>query len=63
MKIKLNELAGKLDGKIEEGRPNDIEIRQVSPIETAREGSLTFLHNSKYNHYLYRGPGILPGRT
>jgi len=51
MKFTAKQIADLLEGEIE-GDPNE-EISTISKIEEAREGSLTFLANAKYNHYLY----------
>jgi UDP-3-O-[3-hydroxymyristoyl] glucosamine N-acyltransferase len=54
MNITIKDLAllvnGNLDGN---GQSDEVLISRVSPIEEAKEGSLSFLHLAKYNHYLY----------
>jgi UDP-3-O-[3-hydroxymyristoyl] glucosamine N-acyltransferase len=44
-------IAGFLQGEIE-GNP-DVKVNTISKIEEGREGSLSFLANPKYEHYIY----------
>lgn len=51
MKFTAQQIAGILDGDIE-GNP-DVEVSKLSKIEEGIEGSLTFLANPKYKHFIY----------
>ncbi|MDR1407308.1 MAG: UDP-3-O-(3-hydroxymyristoyl)glucosamine N-acyltransferase [Tannerella sp.] len=52
MEFSAEELATFLNGKIE-GNPK-VKVNNFSKIEESKKGSLTFLANLKYEHYLYR---------
>lgn len=51
MKFTAEQIAGILDGEVL-GNPN-AEVYRLSKIEEGTEGSLTFLSNPKYLHYIY----------
>lgn len=51
MEFSMKELAKLLDGKLE-GNP-DIIVSKPSKIEEGGEGSISFLHNPRYESYLY----------
>ena len=51
MKFTAEQIAGILDGEVV-GNPK-AEVNQLSKIEEGKEGSLTFLANPKYNHFIY----------
>ncbi|MFD0762167.1 UDP-3-O-(3-hydroxymyristoyl)glucosamine N-acyltransferase [Lutibacter aestuarii] len=51
MKFTATQIAGILEGEIE-GNKN-VEVYKLSKIEEGEEGSLTFLSNPKYIHYIY----------
>ncbi|AWG26171.1 UDP-3-O-(3-hydroxymyristoyl)glucosamine N-acyltransferase [Flavobacterium kingsejongi] len=51
MKFTAEQIAGILGGDVE-GNP-EAEVFKLSKIEEGSEGSLTFLANPKYNHYIY----------
>ncbi len=51
MKFKAKQIAEILGGQIEGN--SEQEVYKLSKIEEGKEGSLTFLSNPKYNHYLY----------
>ena len=51
MKFTANQIAEILEGEIV-GDPQ-IEVSTLSKIEEGKEGSLTFLSNPKYTHYIY----------
>jgi UDP-3-O-[3-hydroxymyristoyl] glucosamine N-acyltransferase len=51
MKFTAAQIAGILGGEVA-GAAN-VEVSRLSKIEEGTEGSLTFLANPKYNHYLY----------
>lgn len=51
MKFTAAQIAGILEGEVF-GNP-DAEVSRLSKIEEGTEGSLTFLSNPKYNHYIY----------
>lgn len=51
MKFTAKQIAGILNGTIE-GNP-DVEVHQLSKIEEGAEGSLSFLANKKYDHFIY----------
>lgn len=51
MKFTATQIAAILKGEII-GNP-DVEVSKLSKIEEGENGSLTFLSNSKYNHFLY----------
>ena len=51
MKFTATQIAEILEGEII-GNPN-VEVSKLSKIEEGEDGSLTFLSNSKYNHYIY----------
>ena len=50
MNIKLKELAEKIGGEL--FGDGDIDINSAAPIESAREGQITFLANPKYEKFL-----------
>lgn len=52
MKFTAQQIAAQLEGTVE-GDPN-VEIFQLSKIEEAQEGSLTFLSNPKYTPFIYK---------
>ena len=52
MEFIVSQIASILNGEIE-GDPETV-INTISPIETARRGSITFLANSKYEPFLYK---------
>lgn len=52
MKFTAQQIAAQLEGTVE-GDP-DVEIFQLSKIEEAQEGSLTFLSNPKYTPFIYK---------
>ncbi|HIC32212.1 MAG TPA: UDP-3-O-(3-hydroxymyristoyl)glucosamine N-acyltransferase [Flavobacteriaceae bacterium] len=51
MKFTAEQIAGILEGVVE-GNPQ-IEVSKLSKIEEGQEGTLTFLANPKYTHYIY----------
>ena len=51
MKFTATQIAGILNGTID-GDEN-AEVSQLSKIEEGTKGSLTFLSNPKYTHYIY----------
>ena len=51
MKFTAQQIAGILEGDVV-GNP-DVEVSKLSKIEEGLEGSLTFLANPKYTHYIY----------
>lgn len=51
MKFTATQIAGILEGEII-GDP-DVEVSKLSKIEEGTQGSLTFLANPKYTHYIY----------
>ncbi|MEN9488550.1 MAG: hypothetical protein RL494_815 [Bacteroidota bacterium] len=51
MKFTAEQIAGILEGEVV-GNPN-AEVSKLSKIEEGTEGSLTFLANPKYTHYIY----------
>ena len=51
MKFTAQQIAGILEGDVV-GNP-DVEVSKLSKIEEGTEGSLTFLSNPKYKHYIY----------
>lgn len=51
MKFTAKQIAEILEGEIV-GNP-DVEVSKLSKIEEGTKGSLTFLSNPKYNHYIY----------
>lgn len=51
MKFTAQQIAGILEGDVV-GNP-DVEVSKLSKIEEGIEGSLTFLSNPKYKHYIY----------
>ena len=51
MKFTAEQIAGILEGDVV-GNPN-IEVSKLAKIEEGSEGSLTFLANPKYTHYIY----------
>jgi len=61
--MKLRDIATMLNAEIE--GPDAIDIRNVSKIEDAREGEITFLANPKYNRYLEstRASAVIVSRT
>ena len=52
MNLSLKEIAQKLKGSIEDDV--NFKITQLSKIEDAQSGSLSFLANKKYTPYLYK---------
>ena len=52
MKFTAQQIATKLEGTVE-GDP-EVEIFQLSKIEEAQQGSLTFLSNPKYTQFIYK---------
>ena len=52
MKFTAQQIAAQLEGTVD-GDPN-AEIFQLSKIEDAQKGSLTFLSNPKYKPYIYK---------
>ncbi len=52
MKLTAQQIAAQLEGTVE-GDPN-VEIFQLSKIEDAQKGSLTFLSNPKYTQFIYK---------
>ena len=52
MKFTAQQIATKLEGTVD-GDP-DAEVFQLSKIEEAQKGSLTFLSNPKYKPYIYK---------
>ena len=52
MKFTAQQIATKLEGTVD-GDP-DAEVFQLSKIENAQKGSLTFLSNPKYKPYIYK---------
>ena len=51
MKFTAQQIAAQLEGTVD-GDPN-VEVFQLSKIEEAQKGSLTFLANPKYKQYIY----------
>ena len=51
MKFTAQQIAGILEGDVV-GNPN-AEVSKLSKIEEGSQGSLTFLANPKYKHYIY----------
>lgn len=51
MKFTAAQIAGILDGTVEGNE--DVEVSELSKIEEGSEGSLTFLANPKYTHFIY----------
>lgn len=51
MKFTASEIAALINGKVE-GNP-DIQIHKLSKIEQGEPGSIAFLGNPKYTHYIY----------
>lgn len=51
MQFTAEQIATFLNGEVE-GNPNVV-VTQLAKIEDGREGALSFLSNSKYEHYLY----------
>ncbi len=51
MKFTAQQIAGILEGDVV-GNP-DVEVSKLSKIEDGAEGSLTFLSNPKYTHFIY----------
>ena len=52
MKFTAQQIAAQLEGTVE-GDPN-VEVFQLSKIEEAQKGSLTFLSNPKYTQFIYK---------
>ena len=52
MKFTAQQIATQLEGTVD-GDP-DAEVFQLSKIEEAQKGSLTFLSNPKYKPYIYK---------
>lgn len=52
MEITVRELSKIVNGDVD--GDNDLIVNGFSPIEEAREGSLSFISNPKYNSYLYK---------
>src|SRR5690606_16279645 len=51
MKFTAEQIAGILEGDIVGN--HEVEVSKLSKIEEGTEGSLTFLANPKYKHYIY----------
>ena len=51
MKFTAAQIAGILEGEVE-GNPEE-EVSKLAKIEEGAKGSLTFLANPKYTHYIY----------
>jgi UDP-3-O-[3-hydroxymyristoyl] glucosamine N-acyltransferase len=51
MKFTATQIAGILNGEVEGNE--EVEVSKLAKIEEGTEGSLTFLANPKYTHYLY----------
>ncbi len=51
MKFTATQIAGILEGEIEGN--GEVEVSKLSKIEEGTKGSLTFLANPKYTHYIY----------
>jgi UDP-3-O-[3-hydroxymyristoyl] glucosamine N-acyltransferase len=51
MKFTATQIAGILQGEVEGN--GDVEVSKLAKIEEGSEGSLTFLANPKYTHYIY----------
>lgn len=51
MKFTATQIAGILQGEVEGN--GDVEVSKLAKIEEGTEGSLTFLANPKYTHYIY----------
>ncbi len=51
MKFTAQQIAGILEGTVD-GNPN-VEVSTLAKIEEGKKGSLTFLANPKYTHYIY----------
>ncbi|PKA84102.1 UDP-3-O-[3-hydroxymyristoyl] glucosamine N-acyltransferase [Ulvibacter sp. MAR_2010_11] len=51
MKFTATQIAGILQGEVEGN--GDVEVSKLAKIEEGIEGSLTFLANPKYTHYIY----------
>ncbi|MGB5647458.1 MAG: LpxD N-terminal domain-containing protein, partial [Muriicola sp.] len=51
MKFTASQIAGILEGEVH-GNP-EISVHKLAKIEEGVEGSLTFLANPKYTHYIY----------
>jgi len=51
MEFTAQQIAGFIDGKIEGNL--DVTVNALAKIEEGRKGSISFLANPKYNHYLY----------
>lgn len=53
MELRINEVIKLVEGATKQEADESLKIHHISPIDEAKEGSLSFLYNSKYNHYLY----------
>ncbi|MAN59467.1 MAG: UDP-3-O-(3-hydroxymyristoyl)glucosamine N-acyltransferase [Flavobacteriaceae bacterium] len=51
MKFTATQIAGILNGEVEGNE--DVEVSKLAKIEEGTQGSLTFLANPKYTHYIY----------
>ncbi len=51
MKFTANQIAGILNGTVEGNE--EVEVSKLAKIEEGSEGSLTFLSNPKYTHFIY----------
>lgn len=51
MKFTATQIAGILNGEVEGDA--DVEVSKLAKIEEGSEGSLTFLANPKYTHFIY----------
>ena len=51
MQITAQQIATFLEGKVD-GNPDEV-VFQLSKIEEGTHGSLSFLSNPKYEHYIY----------
>lgn len=51
MKFTAKQIAGILEGEVEGNE--DVEVSKLAKIEEGSEGTLTFLANPKYTHYIY----------
>ncbi|MCW9037614.1 LpxD N-terminal domain-containing protein, partial [Altibacter sp.] len=51
MKFTAAQIAGILNGEVDGNE--DVEVSKLAKIEEGSEGSLTFLANPKYTHFIY----------
>ncbi len=56
MKITAEQIAEVLNGNIV--GDSTVEVFKLAKIEEGEEGSITFLSNSKYNHFFIHNQGI-----